>query len=166
MRFYPKIRAAALTAVTVTALVGGSLSAPAQAEVDSGRFLNYSAPNGSISSQYHVYADGLDWAQPVGVVFYFDGDYWNSNKSNVYNPDSNTMQQMAQIANEKNMVFVPVISPDKDSSGDGITWWQNIGENGDFSVASRRSSLRIPVLILLKCGRWATPAGPSSLPMS
>ncbi len=29
MRFYPKIRAAALTAVTVTALVGGSLSAPA-----------------------------------------------------------------------------------------------------------------------------------------
>lgn len=40
MRFYPKIRAVALTAVTVTALVGGSLSAPAQAEVDSGRFLN------------------------------------------------------------------------------------------------------------------------------
>ena len=132
MRFYPKIRAAALTAVTVTALVGGSLSAPAQAEVDSGRFLNYSAPNGSMSSQYHVYADGIDWAQPVGVVFYFDGDYWNSNKSNVYNPDSNTMQQMAQIANEKNMVFVPIISPDKDSSGDGITWWQNIGENGEF----------------------------------
>ena len=85
-----------------------------------------------MSSQYHVYADGIDWAQPVGVVFYFDGDYWNSNKSNAYNPDSNTMQQMAQIANEKNMVFVPVISPDKDSSGDGITWWQNIGENGDF----------------------------------
>ena len=113
-----------------------------------------------------MYADGIDWSQPVGVVFYFDGDYWNSNKSNVYNPDSNTMQQMAQIANEKNMVFVPVILPDKDSSGDGITWWQNIGENGDFSVASRRSSLRIPVLILLKCGRWATPAGPSSLPMS
>ena len=161
MRFYPKIRAAALTAVTVTALVGGSLSAPAQAEVDSGRFLNYSVPNGSMSSQYHVYADGIDWAQPVGVVFYFDGDYWNSNKSNVYNPDSNTMQQMAQIANEKNMVFVPVISPDKVLPGGRIS-----GRTAIFSVASRRSSLRIPVLILLKCGRWATPAGPSSLPMS
>lgn len=59
MRFYPKIRCS-LTAVTVTALVGGSLSTPAQAEVDSGRFLNYSAPNGSMSSQYHVYADGID----------------------------------------------------------------------------------------------------------
>ncbi len=68
----------------------------------------------------------------MGMVFYFDGDYWNFNKSNVYNPDSNTMQQMAQIANEKNMVFVPVISPDKDSSGDGITWWQNIGGERRF----------------------------------
>ena len=38
-------------------------------------FLSYTSPAGT-TSQYHVYAEGVDFSKPVGVVFYFDGDYW------------------------------------------------------------------------------------------
>ena len=41
---------------------------------------------GGTTSQYHVYAEGVDFSKPVGVVFYFDGDYWQRDESKVYTP--------------------------------------------------------------------------------
>lgn len=84
-------------------------------------------------SNYHVYANNIDWNRPVGVVYYLDGDYWYNHQSKVHNPSGNQdLLAMARVANERNMLFVPVISPDKNAGGDGITWWQNLDGNGDW----------------------------------
>ena len=94
-------------------------------------FLSYTSPAGT-TSQYHVYANNLDYSKPVGVVFYFDGDYWQRDESKVYTPDEGMLAAMGKIANARNMVFVPVISPDTNASGDGITWWEDMDTNGEF----------------------------------
>ena len=73
-------------------------------------FLSYTSPAGT-TSQYHVYAEGVDFSKPVGVVFYFDGDYWQRDESKVYTPDEGMLAAMGKIANARNMVFVPVILP-------------------------------------------------------
>lgn len=131
MNLKNKVRAGALAAITIPAIIGSTLTVPAQAAVASGTYRSYTAPNG-LSSQYHVYANGIGWSQPVGVVFYVDGDYWEAKDSKVHSPNNGMLTAMGRIANARNMVFVPVISPDKNASGDGITWWENQDANGDY----------------------------------
>ncbi|MGV3016400.1 hypothetical protein [Rothia sp. 88186D007BW] len=121
--------------VLAAGLLAGSLafagSAGAQAAVSPAQFASYTSEAG-VHSNYHVYAENIDWNQPVGVVFYLDGDYWQTNQSKVHSPDNSQLLGMAKVANERNMVFVPVISPDKDATGNGITWWQSMDANGDW----------------------------------
>lgn len=126
-----KMRAGTLAALTVPAIMGATLTAPAHATVASGTYRSYTAPNG-LNSQYHVYANGIDWSKPVGVVFYIDGDYWRNDQSKIHSPEQGMLPAMGRIANARNMVFVPVVSPDKNASGNGITWWENLDANGDY----------------------------------
>ena len=104
---------------------------PRARTMSSATYQSYTSPAGT-TSQYHVYANNLDYSKPVGVVFYFDGDYWQRNESKVYTPDEGMLAAMGKIANARNMVFVPVISPDTNASGDGITWWEDMDANGEF----------------------------------
>ena len=99
--------------------------------MSSATYQSYTSPAGT-TSQYHVYANNLDYSKPVGVVFYFDGDYWQRNESKVYTPDEGMLAAMGKIANARNMVFVPIISPDTNASGDGITWWEDMDTNGEY----------------------------------
>ena len=99
--------------------------------MSSATYQSYTSPAGT-TSQYHVYANNLDYSKPVGVVFYFDGDYWQRNESKVYTPDEGMLAAMGKIANARNMVFVPIISPDTNASGNGITWWEDMNTNGEF----------------------------------
>ena len=99
--------------------------------MSSATYQSYTSPAGT-TSQYHVYANNLDYSKPVGVVFYFDGDYWQRDESKVYTPDEGMLAAMGKIANARNMVFVPVISPDTNASGAGITWWEDLDANGEF----------------------------------
>ena len=106
-------------------------NAPRARTMSSATYQSYTSPAGT-TSQYHVYANNLDYSKPVGVVFYFDGDYWQRNESKVYTPDEGMLAAMGKIANARNMVFVPIISPDTNASGDGITWWEDMNTNGEF----------------------------------
>ncbi|WP_311450261.1 S-layer homology domain-containing protein [Rothia mucilaginosa] len=99
--------------------------------MSSATYQSYTSPAGT-TSQYHVYANNLDYSKPVGVVFYFDGDYWQRDESKVYTPDGGMLAAMGKIANARNMVFVPVISPDTNASGAGITWWEDLDANGEY----------------------------------
>lgn len=99
--------------------------------MSSATYQSYTSPAGT-TSQYHVYANNLDYSKPVGVVFYFDGDYWQRDESKVYTPDEGMLAAMGKIANARNMVFVPIISPDTNASGNGITWWEDMDANGEF----------------------------------
>ena len=99
--------------------------------MSSATYQSYTSPAGT-TSQYHVCANNLDYSKPVGVVFYFDGDYWQRDESKVYTPDEGMLAAMGKIANARNMVFVPVISPDTNASGAGITWWEDMDANGEY----------------------------------
>ena len=65
-------------------------------------FLSYTSPAGT-TSQYHVYAEGVDFSKPVGVVFYFDGDYWRNDQSKVYDPSG----ELAQMAASRLTAWTP-----------------------------------------------------------
>ncbi|WP_308561929.1 S-layer homology domain-containing protein [uncultured Rothia sp.] len=104
---------------------------PRARTMSSATYQSYTSPAGT-TSQYHVYANNLDYSKPVGVVFYFDGDYWQRDESKVYTPDEGMLAAMGKIANARNMVFVPIISPDTNASGNGITWWEDTNTNGEF----------------------------------
>ncbi|SDQ27526.1 hypothetical protein [Arthrobacter crystallopoietes] len=91
-------------------------------------YRNYTAPNG-LTSQYHVLGNNVDTSQPVGIVFVFHGDYSYPAQSYVHQPTGSIMKGMAAEAAKKNMIMVPVITPDKVG---GITWWEDIDRNGDY----------------------------------
>lgn len=126
---------AAVTAVAASSLLGGLAMAPANADVPMETTYNMQYMTDFGQSRFHMYADGIDWSKPVGAVYYFDGDYWNLNQSKIGNPQHPDLLAMAKVANERNMVFVAIESPDKDASGDGITWWENMDANGDYARA-------------------------------
>ncbi|NKX53970.1 hypothetical protein [Arthrobacter mobilis] len=120
-----------LGAIISAALLASLLAAgtPAQAAAPrSATYQTYTAPNGA-SSKYHVYADGIDTSKPVGVVFVFHGDYSYPSQSYVHHPTGPTMTKMAAEAAKKNMIMVPVITPDQKG---GITWWEDKDRNGDY----------------------------------
>lgn len=133
-----KISTTTLSIGALSLMSLGTLTPAAQADsIPSSSFNSYTASNG-LSSSYHIYDAGVDYSKNPGVIFYFDGDYWNTSQSKIWNPNNSDLIRMAQVANERNMVFIPVISPDKNAGGDGITWWEDADANGDFfrSLAS------------------------------
>lgn len=95
-----------------------------------------------MKSSYHIYTDGIDRSKPVGVMFYFGGDYWKTSETWVHNPGGSQLKAMAAQARKKNMILVVPISPDKNASGDGITWWENIDKNGQYFRALKDSLIK------------------------
>jgi poly(3-hydroxybutyrate) depolymerase len=129
---------ALLHAAAGAALLASSLAAavPSQAAVPrSATYQAHTAPNGA-TGKYHVYADGIDTSKPVGVLFVFHGDYSRPEQSYVHYPNGSVMKKMAAEAARKNMITVPVITPDTKG---GITWWEDKDRNGDYfrSLAGR-----------------------------
>ena len=132
MAFSPKkLAVSSLTSLLLAGSLLTTVQAPASAEEELRQnFVPYTAQGQT--SYYHLYAENIDWDQPVGVVFYLDGDYFTTSQSKVYNPSNSQLLGMAQVASEHNMLFVPVISPDKDAETRGITWHEDLNGNGDW----------------------------------
>lgn len=89
--------------------------------------------DGDVTSTYHVMAEGIDWNEPVGVVFWFDGDS-SGTDSDFYAPDGAETTGLARAANSRNMVLVPVLSPERAEEREGLadetTWWKDSERNG------------------------------------
>lgn len=96
--------------------------------------------------RYHVYARGIRWDRPVGVVVYLDGDYWVPAQSRVHQPTGTTMLRLGAIANARNLVLIAVDTPDRHYSKEGFTWWVRARTNGRvLRVAARLARRRLPV---------------------
>lgn len=121
-----------ITALTTTAIAAATmlpLAPAANAVATNTTFATYS--NGTTSSQYHIIANNIDWSKPVGAVFFMDGDYQNPTQTTVNNPNGAALKNMAAVANSRNMVLIPVVSPDKNTSnGSYVTWWEDKDTNG------------------------------------
>lgn len=79
-------------------------------------------------SYYHVYAQEIDWEQPVGVVYYFSGDFFRKSESEFHHPRGATLRTLADEAAARNMLLVVPKSP-ADRGYEGYTWWEDGDDN-------------------------------------
>lgn len=76
------------------------------------------------TSSYHIYAAGLDWSKPVGMLIYADG----SGEYGLKNPGSTYLlagaDGLINVAKRNNMLLLTPLSPNKAcSDGDGSCWY-------------------------------------------
>ena len=87
--------------------------------------LDVSYTNGAgTTSTAHVYAGGLDWTKPVGVLVYADG----SGEFGLANPDDTYLlagsSGLVAVAKAHNMVLVTPRAPGNGcTDGDGVCWY-------------------------------------------
>lgn len=78
-------------------------------------------------SDFHVSTQGVDFSEPWGVLFWFEGDGTISSASTI--PDSQQLSSLADTAAAHNMVFVVPDTPDSADPTD-VTWWKDYDGNG------------------------------------
>ncbi|MEV6964855.1 hypothetical protein AB0M47_07025 [Hamadaea sp. NPDC051192] len=86
---------------------------------------NLSYSNGGITSSYHLYAAGLNWTKPVGLLVYADG----SGEYGLKNPSSTYLlagtNGMIAVAKRQNMVLLTPLAPGTGCpDGDGTCWYE------------------------------------------
>lgn len=88
-------------------------------------FVTFNATNG-ITSQYNVYAGGLDWTKDVGILIYTDGSAENGIR---YPTDRYVMagdDGMIATAKKHNMILLTPFAPgDGCTDGDGVCWYMS-----------------------------------------
>ncbi len=103
-----------------TAIVGAVVPAPA-VRIDR---TNLSFTSSGYTSTYHLYAGGLDWLKPVGLLIYTDGsgEYGLKNLRDSYLLGG--AGGMIAVAKKHNMILLTPLSPNKNcSDGDGSCWY-------------------------------------------
>ncbi|QRK04738.1 hypothetical protein JQX13_31485 [Archangium violaceum] len=88
-------------------------------------FLSFYDSASGYTSDYHLYAAGLDWSKPVGLLVYADG----SGEYGLKNPGSTYLlagtNGLINVAKRNNMVLLTPFSPNKAcADGDGSCWYQ------------------------------------------
>lgn len=76
------------------------------------------------TSKYHIYASGLDWSKPVGMMIYADG----SGEYGLKNPGSTYLlagtDGLINVAKRNNMLLLTPFSPNTVcADGDGSCWY-------------------------------------------
>lgn len=82
-------------------------------------------------SAYHLYARDINWEEPVGIVYYFSGDYFRRSESELFHPRGETMESLAEEAAARNMILVAPMTP-SERGYEGFTWWENGDENAEW----------------------------------
>lgn len=85
---------------------------------------SFTAPGGA-TSQFHIYAAGIDQNKPVGVVVQLHGD----GAYEFGRPSAGKLLAMSAIAEQQNMILISVKSPDRAGA---VTWWENPSVNVPF----------------------------------
>jgi poly(3-hydroxybutyrate) depolymerase len=79
------------------------------------------------TSSYHVFADGIDWSEPVGVVFRLHGD-----GAYEYEHPEHKVSCLAEVARSHNAVLVAPRTPDRQGEP---TWWEDLDGNAEWFLA-------------------------------
>ncbi|WP_424347123.1 hypothetical protein [Kocuria sp. CH-021] len=79
------------------------------------------------TSSYHVFADGIDWSEPVGVVFRLHGD-----GAYEFHHPQHKVSCLAEVARSHNAVLVAPRTPDRQGEP---TWWEDLDGNAEWFLA-------------------------------
>lgn len=100
-------------------------------------FQTFTSPAGT-TSQYHLFADNIDWNKPVNVIVRLHGDGGSSSVSEFDNYQNGLLSSVAPDAAKKNAIILAPKSPDR--NGD-ITWWENSKRNDEWLTALIQDTL-------------------------
>ncbi len=117
-------------AVSAAIMVAALLGAPALASSSNGsgglltNRLNQAYVGSQYASSYHIFAEGLDWTKPVGMLIYADG----SGEYGLKNPTSDYLlagtNGLVNVAKRNNMLLVTPFAPNSAcSDGSGSCWY-------------------------------------------
>lgn len=137
------MRAGAVVLLAAVLVLAAAVVRPrAQDDAEGRYFQDFS--DGQRTSRYHVLDGGVDRSRPVGVAFFFDGDSTGED-AEFWNPYGDQIRAMAAEANRRNLVLVPVLSPEAEqaeSPDDQITWWLRQRDDGEWFRALARHLLQ------------------------
>lgn len=116
------------TVVTNQDLSGG-VGGPGQDQ----QFLSFT--HEGLTSKYHLYAAGLDWTKPVGILIYCDG----TGEYGLNNPNTSYLMAgengLAAVAKRHNLILLTPMAPGgKCDSASGVCWYQH---SGSVSMAQK-----------------------------
>lgn len=83
-----------------------------------------------LSKDYHIFAGGLDWTKPVGLMVYADGTggYGFDNPNQTYLLDADGTAGLVAVAKKHNLLLVVPNAPGKSCDGGDNCWFDNSGE--------------------------------------
>lgn len=137
------LRMLAIALISALAAVGLTVPAHGAPPLKTGTKLTFTDSRG-VQSYYHMYADGIDWSKPVGVLYYLDGDYFSESPqhSQVMQPNGAMLKSVAKNANNKNLVLVAPKTPSASTKANGWTWWEKGNTNAkwfhDLAIALQK----------------------------
>lgn len=92
--------------------------------------LNVAFSADGLSKDYHIFAEGLDWSKPVGLLMYADGTggYGFDNPNQTYLLDADGTQGLVAVAKKHNLLLVVPNAPGKSCDGGDNCWFDNAGQ--------------------------------------
>lgn len=107
--------------------------------------MNVAFEHDGVTSSYHVFADGVDWSRPVGVVFRLHGD----GAYEFHNPQ-HKVSCLAEVARSHNAVLVAPRTPDRQGEP---TWWEDLDGNAEWFLALAEQEI-FPVYDVDRSRTW------------
>lgn len=107
--------------------------------------LNRTFSADGLSSDYHIFAGGLDWSKPVGLLMYADGTggYGFDNPNATYLLDADGTQGLVATAKKHNLLLVVPNAPGKSCDGGDNCWFDNkAGGVTETTVAEAEAKAR------------------------
>jgi poly(3-hydroxybutyrate) depolymerase len=91
--------------------------------------LNQSFSANGITSKYHIFAAGLDWSKPVGLLLYTDGSggYGLDNPNSTYLLDADGSAGLVAVAKKHNLLLLTPFAPSPSCDGTDNCWYNTTG---------------------------------------
>lgn len=137
------MRARIAAAAAGVTLLLATLVGPAEAAGPQTNRLSQPFTSGGVSSTYHIFAAGLDWSKPVGLLMYTDGSggYGLDNPNSTYLLDADGTQGLVAVAKKHNLLLVTPFAPAPGCSGYDNCWYNGSGSPSAAQKAAWSSAL-------------------------
>ncbi|WP_413451550.1 hypothetical protein AA0Y32_15585 [Georgenia phoenicis] len=128
---FRRLTRALLVTLTALGLLAAGVAAPASAQSSGGSGgplsdrLDVPFSSSGYRSSYHIFARGLDWSRPVGLLVYTDGSagYGIDNPNNDHLLDADGGNGLVAVARKHNMVLLTPEAPGPDCDGADNCWF-------------------------------------------
>ena len=98
---------------------------------------SFTSPAGTVS-QYHLFADNIDWSKPVNVIVRLHGDGGTNSVQEFDDYQNGLLSAVAPDAAQKNSIILAPKSPDRTGA---ITWWEESQRNDEWLTALIKDKL-------------------------